>query len=106
MSMQGEAKVGGRDVKMSEAFKLTESVISQLNNPIEANATCVRLRGLPYRVTESEIVSFLEGCSVIEVKIGTKRDGRRTGIALVKLADEQSKATAIGHSKKEIGNRF
>ena len=106
LSMHGNKEIDGRVVDVSRASLLTNSVMHQLKNPIETNSHCVRLLGLPFNVTKNEIVSFLEGCSVVDVKMCKNNRGRPIGEAVVKLSDAQSKEKAIGHTKKEIGNRF
>ena len=106
LSMHRIKEIDGRVVNVSRASLLPNSVMHQLENPIETNSHCVRLLGLPFNVTKNEIVSFLEGCSVVEVKMCKNNRGRPIGQAVVKLSDAQSKEKAIGHTKKEIGNRF
>ena len=106
LSMNYNKEIDGRVVSISRTSLLSNSVMHQLKNPVETDSHCVRLRGLPFNVTEEEIVSFLEGCSVVEVGMCKNNRGLPIGQAVVKLSDAQSKEKAIGHTKKEIGNRF
>ena len=106
LSMHEKTEIGGRVVRINQATKLSQSVRYQLENPVDANSNCVKLLGLPFKVTEDEIVSFLDGCSVVEVKISKNNKKRPIGEAVVKFADEKSKEKSFSYSRKEIGNRF
>ena len=106
LSMHNKIEIDGRVVEVNQVSLLPKSVMHQLEHPVEANSHCVRLRGLPYMVTENEIVSFFEGCSIVEVKMCKNDKNRPIGEAVVKLSDAQSKETAIGRTKNRIGDRF
>lgn len=72
-------------------------------------SVAVRLRGLPFDVTEREIAQFFSAYRLVEgsVKIGENANGQRTGEAVVQFesADEAKKAF-IEKQGDNIGHRW
>ena len=68
----------------------------------------VKMRGLPWRVTEQEILDFFEGYPIQSSDIVIEEtDGRRTGFGLVFMPTEDDAEKAIGElDRKEIGTRW
>lgn len=70
----------------------------------------VNLHGLPWNVTEEEIIKFLEGSTVVSDEKGIHfvlgDDGRRNGDAFVELATEDCMKNALEQNHKHIGKRY
>ncbi|XP_067948759.1 heterogeneous nuclear ribonucleoprotein F-like [Watersipora subatra] len=70
----------------------------------------IKLLGLPYRVTEQEIVNFLQGVSLEggsrDVYIMLRKSGIKSGIGFVRLPAEQSLPVALNLHKQRIGERY
>jgi heterogeneous nuclear ribonucleoprotein F/H len=65
---------------------------------------CVRLRGLPFDVTEDEIRIFL-GCEPVDILL-VKRDGRFSGEAFVVLGSPLQIQMAVDKNKSYMGRRY
>lgn len=65
---------------------------------------CVRLRGLPFDVTEDEIRIFL-GLEPVDILL-CKRDGRFSGEAFVVLASPLQIQMAVDKNKSYMGRRY
>lgn len=71
----------------------------------------IKLRGLPWNVTNQEILKFLTD---IEVKGGedgihlitSPKDGRPNGEAFIECATEKDFDAAFDHNKKVMGHRY
>lgn len=63
----------------------------------EAKGTVIRMRGLPYRASKSEVMGFFKGCSIPEEGIAfvTRADGRVTGEAYVRFATREDAKMGI-----------
>lgn len=69
----------------------------------------VKMRGLPFRVTMQEIVSFFEGFDVIPdtINFGWDRMGRPSGEAWISFRTaEEAERAANNLNKQYIGNRY
>lgn len=65
---------------------------------------CVRLRGLPFDVTEDEIRIFL-GCEPVDILL-VKREGRFSGEAFVVLGSPLQIQMAVDKNKSYMGRRY
>eukprot|EP00879_Flechtneria_rotunda_P003460 GHRR01003689.1.p1 GENE.GHRR01003689.1~~GHRR01003689.1.p1 ORF type:complete len:289 (+),score=74.26 GHRR01003689.1:301-1167(+) len=65
---------------------------------------CVRLRGLPFDVSEDEIRVFL-GCEPVDILL-VKRDGRFSGEAFVVLGSPLQIQMAVDKNKSYMGRRY
>ncbi|XP_070575912.1 RNA-binding protein 12-like isoform X2 [Ptychodera flava] len=74
----------------------------------DAPVTSVILKGLPYTVTEEDIVHFLAGLEIERggIQIGMDRTGKTTGDALVKLANHSDFEEALKRNRRYIGPRY
>lgn len=63
----------------------------------DAKGTVIRMRGLPYRASKSEVMGFFKGCSIPEEGIAfvTRADGRVTGEAYVRFATREDAKMGI-----------
>ena len=67
------------------------------------------MRGLPYSVTEDEIVQFFHGFGLKDdsIKIGKYSNGKLTGDAVVLFdSSEDSKMAFSERQKQSIGHRY
>lgn len=66
------------------------------------------MRGLPWRVTEQEILDFFDGFPIQSSDIIIEEnEGKRTGFGLVFMPTEEDAERAIGElDRKEIGTRW
>lgn len=65
---------------------------------------CVRLRGLPFDVTDDNIRVFL-GCDPLDIML-VKRDGRFSGEAYIVLSSHRQLESVIKKDKSYIGRRY
>eukprot|EP00455_Lapot_gusevi_P015811 TRINITY_DN1805_c0_g1_i1.p1 TRINITY_DN1805_c0_g1~~TRINITY_DN1805_c0_g1_i1.p1 ORF type:complete len:528 (-),score=175.98 TRINITY_DN1805_c0_g1_i1:101-1684(-) len=68
----------------------------------------VRLKGLPWRVTESEIEEFLSGVNILPkgIFIATDPRGSRIGEAYVQVASEEDLELARSKDRANMGRRY
>ncbi|KAG0484302.1 hypothetical protein HPP92_008219 [Vanilla planifolia] len=68
----------------------------------------LKLRGLPYSATESDIVDFFQGFEVTEenVRIARRPDGKATGEAYVEFGSVEVAKKAMSKDKMTIGSRY
>jgi len=64
---------------------------------------CIKMRGLPWQVTEQDIIMFFGEVDVTPVRIHRKAEG---GEAYVEFADPQSVTKAMTRNKAYIGHRY
>ena len=70
----------------------------------------VRLRGLPFDVTENQVIEFLSGCKIkndsnsIRFLVGP--DSRPLGEAFVVLENQEDLANALKHHRESLGHRY
>jgi len=67
------------------------------------NSICVRMQGLPYSSTESDITRFFQEAGVTPVRIHRKHNG---GEAYVEFATVQDARQAMTRHKANIGRRY
>lgn len=68
----------------------------------------LKLRGLPYSVTKTEIVDFFEDYKVSEdrVHIACRADGKATGEAYVEFSSSEEAKRAMSKDRMLIGSRY
>lgn len=71
----------------------------------------IRLRGLPWAVTNQEILDFLKGVNVVNGEKGiflvtNKWDGKNTGEAFIELESEKDEEEAFKQNKEMLGHRY
>jgi len=68
----------------------------------------LKLRGLPFSATKSDIMEFFGGFHLTEEKvhIGRRPDGKTTGEAYVEFASAEEAKKAMGKDRKSIGSRY
>ncbi|CAN0416424.1 unnamed protein product, partial [Discosporangium mesarthrocarpum] len=63
----------------------------------DGKGAVIRMRGLPYRASKSEVMGFFKGCSIPEEGIAfvTRADGRVTGEAYVRFSSREDAKMGI-----------
>ena len=66
----------------------------------------LHMRGLPYRVTASQIEDFFAPLRIVEIKLGQLQDGRASGDGLVEFANFHDAQSALSRDRQMIKSRF
>ncbi|CAF1000541.1 unnamed protein product [Rotaria sordida] len=66
----------------------------------------VRLRGLPWSTTQSEILNFLQGCKIRRIHFITNDQGRSTGECFVVVETKEDIDLARSYDKNMLGTRY
>ncbi|XP_053744071.1 RNA-binding protein 12B-like [Synchiropus splendidus] len=64
------------------------------------------LKGLPFSVTEADIIAFFDGLAVDDVILLKKPNGQNNGHGLVKFATAQDATEGLARDKGYIGTRY
>eukprot|EP00878_Enallax_costatus_P009220 GHUV01009638.1.p1 GENE.GHUV01009638.1~~GHUV01009638.1.p1 ORF type:complete len:439 (+),score=125.06 GHUV01009638.1:149-1465(+) len=100
---------GQGELPTGEPFTEADEVLIPSTSAQSSRAggsSVLRLRGLPFASTESDIISFFAGYEIHEVYI-CRRDGRSTGEAYVVLSSPEDASTALSSLNKQyMGNRY
>ncbi|KAL7676581.1 hypothetical protein ACOME3_002831 [Neoechinorhynchus agilis] len=70
---------------------------------------CIKLRGLPWSSSKEDILSFLDGCSVVNGIEGIHmipRSGPTRGEAFVELESQADVETALSKHRQHMGSRY
>lgn len=74
---------------------------------VSANAVIVRMRGLPYDCTDTQIRAFFEPLKLTEkILFITRTDGRPTGDAFVQFETEEDAMQGLQKHRQVIGQRY
>lgn len=74
---------------------------------VSANAVIVRMRGLPYDCTDTQIRAFFEPLKLTEkILFITRTDGRPTGDAFVQFETEEDAMQGLQKHRQIIGQRY
>ncbi|KAG8011768.1 G-rich sequence factor 1 [Nibea albiflora] len=94
--------------QVSEVTDSDAEVILKKAAHVPANDGVVRLRGLPFNSTESDIVHFFSGLDIVEngITIVTDHQGRNAGEAFVQFSSQQEANEAQQRDREVIGNRY
>ncbi|XP_068156544.1 LOW QUALITY PROTEIN: heterogeneous nuclear ribonucleoprotein H2 [Drosophila tropicalis] len=104
-----KASMGHRYI---EVFTATPKEAKEAMRKIggHANAFVVKLRGLPYAVTEQQIEEFFTGLEIKTDREGIlfvmDRRGRATGEAFVQFESQDDTEQALGRNREKIGHRY
>eukprot|EP00823_Brevimastigomonas_motovehiculus_P003210 TRINITY_DN1944_c0_g1_i1.p1 TRINITY_DN1944_c0_g1~~TRINITY_DN1944_c0_g1_i1.p1 ORF type:complete len:613 (-),score=165.55 TRINITY_DN1944_c0_g1_i1:360-2198(-) len=98
-------------VSASSASASSSSSLSSSSSSASSSASpeyIVRLRGLPWQASTTEVVNFFKGLNIIEDKVCfvLNQQGRPTGESFVSFRDEKSQAEALLRHKQYMGSRF
>ncbi|CAJ1069395.1 G-rich sequence factor 1 [Xyrichtys novacula] len=100
--------LGPRYVEVSEVTNKDAEEILKRSIKTAAKGGMVRLRGLPYSCTETDIVKFFSGLDIVQdgVTIVLDRRGRNSGRAVVHFATQEAADKALQRDRQSIGNRY
>ncbi|XP_026849128.1 heterogeneous nuclear ribonucleoprotein F [Drosophila persimilis] len=104
-----KASMGHRYI---EVFTATPKEAKEAMRKIggHGNAFVVKLRGLPYAVTEQQIEEFFTGLEIKTDREGIlfvmDRRGRATGEAFVQFESQEDTEQALGRNREKIGHRY
>lgn len=75
---------------------------------LEQHTDILKMRGLPYSATKSDIIEFFDEFELTEesVHIGRRPDGKATGEAYVEFESVDDAKKAMGKDKMTIGSRY
>jgi len=77
--------------------------------PIAGTGSTVKLRGLPFRVSQDELLEFFTGYAAVpsSLQMGTDASGRSSGEAWITFSTPEEAARAVQERNREyIGNRY
>ncbi|CAF3922480.1 unnamed protein product [Rotaria sp. Silwood2] len=77
-----------------------------MNGSCNVSNFVVRLRGLPWSTTQSEILNFLQGCKSRRIQFITNDQGRSTGECFVVLETKEDVDLAKSYDKNMLGTRY
>ncbi|EDW97654.1 heterogeneous nuclear ribonucleoprotein H3 isoform X1 [Drosophila yakuba] len=104
-----KASMGHRYI---EVFTATPKEAKEAMRKISGHGTAfvVKLRGLPYAVTEQQIEEFFSGLEIKTDREGIlfvmDRRGRATGEAFVQFESQDDTEQALGRNREKIGHRY
>merc|ERR1719427_35381 len=81
-------------------------VTDEIKDP---NNRVLRMKGLPFTVTDKEILDFFSEGNVTPAAvhiISDRATGRPSGVALVEFANDDEIISALDLNRNEIGNRY
>ncbi|XP_049586877.1 RNA binding motif protein 12Bb [Syngnathus scovelli] len=67
---------------------------------------CVFLKGLPFNVSQREIVDFFKGLHIVDVVLLKNATGRNNGMGLVKFSCTAEVSEALKRDRDYIGSRY
>merc|ERR1711962_738843 len=91
-------------------IKIPKASIGRADESNMNSTYLVKLRGLPWKVTAQEVVSFLGDCTIVGglngVRMINSPDGTFSGDAFVELASEADWQRARTHHNMNLGSRY
>ncbi|XP_075145630.1 heterogeneous nuclear ribonucleoprotein glorund isoform X2 [Haematobia irritans] len=103
------ASMGHRYIEVfnADASEAKEAMRKTTNH---GNSYVVKLRGLPYSVTEQQVEEFFSGLEIKADREGIvfvmDRRGRATGEAFVQFESQDDTEQALGRNREKIGHRY
>ncbi|CAF3996249.1 unnamed protein product [Rotaria magnacalcarata] len=77
-----------------------------MNGSYDISKFVVRLRGLPWNTSQSEVIKFLGGCKIRRLQFVTNDQGRSTGECFVILETKEDVDLAKSFDKNMLGTRY
>ena len=96
-------------VPMGGGFPGFQPRMPQPQTPRGSSCTTVKMRGLPYRVSPEEVISFFAGFDAIadSLRLGTDSMGRPSGEGWLSFGSEEEAARAArDRNKHYLGSRY
>ncbi|KAJ8005509.1 hypothetical protein DPEC_G00118700 [Dallia pectoralis] len=100
--------LGPRYIEVTEVTNRDAEAILKKSVQLPSKDGLVRLRGLPYSCTETDVLLFFSGLDVAEngVTLTTDYRGRNTGEAYVQFLTQEQADQALTKDRELIGNRY
>ncbi|XP_064883005.1 G-rich sequence factor 1 [Oncorhynchus nerka] len=100
--------LGPRYVEVFEVTNSDAEAILKKSVQLPARDGVVRIRGLPYSCTETDVMLFFSGLDVTEdgVTLVTDHRGRNSGEAYVQFLSQEQADEALTRDREVIGNRY
>ncbi|XP_064792605.1 G-rich sequence factor 1 [Oncorhynchus masou masou] len=100
--------LGPRYVEVFEVTNSDAEAILKKSVQLPARDGVVRIRGLPYSCTETDVLLFFSGLDVTEdgVTLVTDHRGRNSGEAYVQFLSQEHADEALTRDREVIGNRY
>ncbi|XP_076021257.1 G-rich sequence factor 1 [Genypterus blacodes] len=100
--------IGSRYVQVFEVMDSDAEAILKKDIHAPASDGVVRLRGLPFRCTEDDIISFFSGLDLVKngVAIILDKEGRNSGEAFVQFSSQKIANEALQRNRKHMRNRY
>ncbi|XP_071208106.1 G-rich sequence factor 1 isoform X1 [Salvelinus alpinus] len=100
--------MGPRYIEVFEVNNSDAEAILKKSVQLPARDGVVRIRGLPYSCTETDVMLFFSGLDVAEdgVTLVTDHRGRNSGEAYVQFLTQEQADEALTRDREVIGNRY
>ncbi|NP_001135339.1 G-rich sequence factor 1 [Salmo salar] len=100
--------LGPRYIEVFEVTNSDAETILKKSVQLPARDGVVRIRGLPYSCTETDVMLFFSGLDVAEdgVTLVTDYRGRNSGEAYVQFLTQEQADEALTRDRQVIGNRY
>ncbi|XP_041691876.1 G-rich sequence factor 1 [Coregonus clupeaformis] len=100
--------LGPRYIEVFEVTNSDAEAILKKSVQLPARDGVVRIRGLPYSCTETDVLLFFSGLDVVEdgVTLVTDHRGRNSGEAYVQFLTQEQADKALTRDREVIGNRY
>uniref|UniRef100_A0A673XFC0 G-rich sequence factor 1-like n=1 Tax=Salmo trutta TaxID=8032 RepID=A0A673XFC0_SALTR len=100
--------LGPRYIEVFEVNNSDAEAILKKSVQLPARDGLVRIRGLPYSCTETDVMLFFSGLDVAEdgVTLVTDHRGRNSGEAYVQFLTQEQADEALTRDRQVIGNRY
>lgn len=100
--------LGPRYIEVFEVTNSDAEAILKKSVQLPARDGVVRIRGLPYSCTETDVMLFFSGLDVMEdgVTLVTDHRGRNSGEAYVQFLSQEQADEALTRDREVIGNRY
>lgn len=119
-SSEGEDKNSDKDTKMNSEegeessssddsdseMEVDKTENSKLKRTSQSNALTLKMRGLPFKAKEKEIMDFFSPLKLEDIRIIKNSKGKPTGAAFVDFSSEADVKEALRRNKDCMQNRY
>ncbi|CAB1322503.1 unnamed protein product [Coregonus sp. 'balchen'] len=100
--------LGPRYIEVFEVTNSDAEAILKKSVQLPARDGVVRIRGLPYSCSETDVLLFFSGLDVVDdgVTLVTDHRGRNSGEAYVQFLTQEQADKALTRDREVIGNRY
>lgn len=89
-----------------EAVAVPQKVFDMSTSEVDENATVIRMRGLPYSITEEEITEFFSPIKISKIYICRDHLERASGEGFIVFEKPGQGVKAMEKNKSEMGERY